>query len=308
MATALEEVDSVILNADLALTEAKSSGPGSEVRFSAPMRTLLERRLQIERDLPEALRNALIKPHYQLQYNIFTGEPVGFEALARWNHPQIGPVSPAEFIPIAEASGDVVELGRHMLRTACRDAQFLPEPMRVSVNLSMIQLLNDDVVGLVTDTLEETGLDPARLKLEVTESVIMHNVDLVANILSRLQTLGVSISLDDFGTGYSALSYLSNFKWDELKIDRSFVQACETSSKARNIVHVVKSLADKMNADLFVEGIETREQADMFRKLGCRFGQGFYFSKPIPVEQLRDLPLRREIQQETSSVFAPASF
>lgn len=296
VATEKDEINTVILNADLALTEAKLEGPGTALRFASPMRTRLERRLQIERELPNALADALIKPHYQLQFNIETREPVGLEALARWNHGDIGPVSPSEFIPIAEASGDVVELGRLMLRAACRDVQFLPDHMRVSVNLSMIQLLNDDVVALVKNTLRETGLSASRLKLEVTESVIMHNVDLVAGVLSELQELGVSISLDDFGTGYSALSYLSNFKWNELKIDRSFVVACESSPKALNIINVIKSLADKMNADLLVEGIETREQAETFKKLGCRFGQGYYFSKPIPVEQLLEYPLNAETE------------
>ncbi|WP_415716772.1 putative bifunctional diguanylate cyclase/phosphodiesterase [Roseibium sp.] len=301
-----DDLDTVVLNADLALTEAKLVGPGTDLRFSTPMRTRMERRLRIERELPDALANSLIKPHYQLQYNIVTGEPIGLEALARWNHCDIGPVSPSEFIPIAEASGDVVELGRLMLRSACRDVQFLPDHMRVSVNLSMIQLLNDDVVALVRDTLEQTGLDPRRLKLEVTESVIMHNVELVAGVLSKLQAMGVSISLDDFGTGYSALSYLSNFKWDELKIDRSFVLACESSPKALNIINVIMSLAYKMNADLLVEGLETREQAKTFQRLGCRFGQGYYFSKPIPVEQLREIPFN-EVEEIAASNLSVAA-
>jgi diguanylate cyclase (GGDEF)-like protein len=307
VATEREEIESVILNADLALTEAKLEGPGTALRFATPMRTRLERRLQIERELPNALQNSLIKPHYQLQFNIVTGEPIGLEALARWNHGDIGPVSPMEFIPIAEASGDIVELGRLMLRAACRDVLFLPDHMRVSVNLSMIQLLNDDVVALVNDTLKETGLSPNRLKLEVTESVIMHNVDLVESILSEIQELGVAISLDDFGTGYSALSYLSNFKWDELKIDRSFVIACESSPKALNIVNVIKSLADKMNADLLVEGLETREQAETFKKLGCQYGQGYFFSKPIPVEQLREFPLNADRKEKTLTKLGAAA-
>jgi EAL domain-containing protein (putative c-di-GMP-specific phosphodiesterase class I) len=159
----------------------------------------------------------------------------------------------------------------------------------------------------VIDTLKETGLSPNRLKLEVTESVIMHNVDLVESVLSEIQELGVAISLDDFGTGYSALSYLSNFKWDELKIDRSFVIACESSPKALNIVNVIKSLADKMNADLLVEGLETREQAETFKKLGCQYGQGYYFSKPIPVEQLREFPLKVDREEKTLTKLGAAA-
>jgi len=289
VAESREEIGYVVLNADLALTEAKASGRGTAREFAQVMRTRLERRLQIERQLPFALRNSRIQPHYQLQFDMETGEPVGLEALARWNHSDIGPVSPSEFIPIAEASGDVVELGRVMLKSACRDVQLLPDHLHVAVNLSMIQVLNDDIPKLVTETLRETGLSAARLKLEITESVFMQNVEIVSSVLSELQELGVSISLDDFGTGYSALSYLSNFMWNELKIDRSFVTACEASPKALNIVNVIKSLADKMNATLLVEGLETKEQVDTFRTLGCRFGQGFYYSKPKPIYELRQI-------------------
>ncbi|WP_068411650.1 bifunctional diguanylate cyclase/phosphodiesterase [Labrenzia sp. OB1] len=277
----------VVLNADVALMEAKAAGRGTVMQFAEPMRTRLERRLQIERHLPNALRNATIQPHYQFQVNFDTGEPIGMEALARWTHSDIGLVSPEEFIPIAEASGDVIELGRFMLRSACRDIQLLPDHIHVSVNLSMIQLMNDDIVQLVKTTLRETGLRPDRLKLEITESVFMQNVDFVSGVLRRLQDLGVSISLDDFGTGYSALSYLNKFKWDELKIDRSFVTACDDSAKARKVVKVIKSLADTMNVTLLIEGVETREQVEIFRTLGCLYGQGYFYSKPKPIFEIR---------------------
>ncbi|POF30000.1 putative bifunctional diguanylate cyclase/phosphodiesterase [Roseibium marinum] len=277
----------VILNADIALMEAKGAGRGTAMHFCEPMRTRLERRLQIERQLPNALRNAMIQPHYQLQVNIATGEPVGMEALARWTHSDIGPISPAEFIPIAEASGDVIELGRFMLRSACRDIQLMPGHIHVSVNLSMIQLMNDDIVELVCSTLRETGLPANRLKLEITESVFMQNTDFVSGVLTRLQNLGVSISLDDFGTGYSALSYLNKFKWNELKIDRSFVTACDASPKALNVVKVIKSLASKMNATLLIEGMETRKQVETFKNLGCLYAQGYFYSKPKPIFEIQ---------------------
>ncbi|PVB62791.1 EAL domain-containing protein [Labrenzia sp. 011] len=302
VATSREETGYVILNADVALMEAKEAGRGTAMHFAESMRTRLERRLQIERQLPDALQNGMIQPHYQPQVNIATGEPVGMEALARWSHSDIGPLSPAEFIPIAEASGDVIELGRIMLRSACRDIQLLPDHIHVSVNLSMIQLMNDDVVKLVGATLRETGLSPDRLKLEVTESVFMQNVDLVSGVLARLQDLGVSISLDDFGTGYSALNYLNKFKWNELKIDRSFVTACDTSPKALSVVKVIKSLADKMDAELLIEGLETRKQVDTFRDLGCLYGQGFFYSKPKPIAELQQFfreaePFRNTVVQ-----------
>ncbi|WP_428647672.1 putative bifunctional diguanylate cyclase/phosphodiesterase [Roseibium sp.] len=286
VAEGTRELDFVTLNADLALTEAKARGRGTSIRFASQMRSQLERRLQIERELPVALQRRTIQPNYQLQYNLVTGQPVGVEALARWFHEEIGQVSPNEFIPIAEASGDVIELGQFMLKTACRDVQRLPGHIRVAVNLSMVQLLNDDVFDLVETTLRETGLPPRRLKLEVTESIFMHNVETVSSVLTNMQNLGVAISLDDFGTGYSALGYLNNFKWDELKIDRSFVNACEVSSKALNIVSVIQSLAEKMNANLLVEGLETSEQVTIFRNLGCRYGQGFHYSRAMPIEDV----------------------
>ncbi len=286
IASTTNEIDYAILNADLALTEAKALGRGSSVRFAPSMRSQLERRLQIERDLPIALKEGKIQPHYQLQHDLITGRAVGMEALARWEHSEIGMISPSEFIQIAEASGSILKLGQLMLQTACRDVQRLPASIGVSVNLSMIQLLNDDVLELVQTTLAETGLPPQRLKLEVTESVFMHNVETVSGVLSRLQHLGISISLDDFGTGYSALSYLNTFKWDELKIDRTFVTACETSTEAKNVVEVIRSLADKMNANLMVEGLETKEQANIFQSLGCRFGQGFHYSKPMSIDDI----------------------
>ncbi len=281
-----KEIDYVVLNADLALTDAKSRMRGTSMGFLPPMRTSFERRLQIERELPKALENGQIQPFYQMQFNVMTGEPVGMEALARWTDSGIGCVSPGEFIPVAEASGDILVLGRQVLNAACRDIQSLPGELPVSVNLSMIQLLNDNVVDVVTAALETSGLHPGRLTIEVTESVVMKNIQAVTRTLSDIQSLGVSISLDDFGTGYSSLSYLGNFRWDELKIDRSFVASCETSSKTLNIVNVIKMLADKLNAKLMIEGLETRKQVDIFRDLGCHFGQGYYYSRPASLEEL----------------------
>lgn len=283
-----DEIGNVVLNADLALTQAKAAGRGSAIAFSGPMRTQMERRLRIERDLPAALECGDIEPHYQLQYNMITGQPVGLEALARWHHFELGPISPVEFIPIAEASGDILALGRLMLKSACRDAALLPSDISVAVNFSMIQFLNDDMIDLVKSVLEESGLAPHRLKLEVTESIIMRNVKTVSEILSQLQALGVRISLDDFGTGYSALSYLCTLSWDEIKIDRSFVRACEESAKAVNIIGVMQSMANKMQAELVVEGLETPEQVLLFKKLGCLYGQGFHFNRPSPFQDLSE--------------------
>ena len=283
-----KELEAVMLNADLALTEAKNTGRGSIKGFELSMRSQLERRLKIEQQLPAALKNAMIKPHYQFQVDMRSGTIVGLEALARWTHPSLGPVPPHEFIPIAEASGDIVELGHMILKAACRDVQILPKYVQVAVNLSIIQLLNENVFELVSKTLAESGLDARRLKLEVTESTIMHNVDRMVEVLSSLQAIGVTISLDDFGTGYSALSYINHFNWDELKIDKSFVEVCEGSPNNLKTIGVIISLAKQVGAKVMVEGLETGAQVEQFKKLGCRFAQGHYFSRPVPLEKLSE--------------------
>jgi diguanylate cyclase (GGDEF)-like protein len=281
--------EDLVRNAALALTEAKTQGKGLVLRFDPRLRAVQQRRRRIEADVEEGLAKGHIAPHYQPQLDLVSGRPVGVEALARWHHPELGPISPAEFIPIAESSGSVTRIGRLILEAACRDAVALPEHIRVSVNLSVIQILKDDVVGAVQQALRKTGLAPARLTLEVTESAMMTDPDRVRDVLDQLKAVGVSISLDDFGTGYSSLAYLTRFDWDEIKIDRSFIARAANDPINLMIIRLTRVLARKMNAKVAVEGVETLEQRDLVRSIGCDTAQGYLFSPPLPLAELMPL-------------------
>jgi diguanylate cyclase (GGDEF)-like protein len=304
--------EDLILDADLALREAKAQGKGIVLGFEPRMRVDLQRRLRIEADLDRAIANGDIYPHYQLQFDLGSGRPIGAEALARWCHPELGWISPAEFIPIAESSGAVVRMGRAILETACRDATDFPEDFSLSVNLSVVQLLKDDIVGTVKGVLARTGLEPERLTLEVTESTMMTDLGKMLDVLARLKKCGVSISLDDFGTGYSALSYLTKFEWDELKIDRSFVASLLSNPMNLAIIRTVRALARKMGAKVTVEGIETVEQRRLLTRLGCDAGQGYLFGRPVPAQEIRSVlagggrrdeesPVARRFRSQTTS-------
>ncbi|WP_417767329.1 putative bifunctional diguanylate cyclase/phosphodiesterase [Stappia sp.] len=280
------DVPALMRNADIALSEAKSRGKGIVVGCDEVMRASLERRKSIEQDISGGLERGEIFPFFQSQVDLATGEVVGFEALARWRHPTLGWISPMDFIPIAEASGQINAIGSAILASACEVACRFPSPVPVSVNVSVAQLMNDEIVGTVRDILARTGLPASRLTLEVTESVVMHDQERALSMLGRLKELGVSIALDDFGTGYSALAYLINFDWDELKIDKSFVQSLQTNPDSAAIIRTIVSLALQIKTSVVVEGIETVEQHMWLKDIGCRVGQGYHFSRPIPAERL----------------------
>jgi EAL domain-containing protein (putative c-di-GMP-specific phosphodiesterase class I) len=204
----------------------------------------------------------------------------------------LGWVSPAEFIPVAEGSGAIVRIGRLMLETACRDAATIPDDVGIAVNLSVVQILKDDIVDTVKTVLAGTGLAPGRLTLEITESVMMTDPDKVIDALNQLKMLGVCISLDDFGTGYSALAYLTQFRWDELKIDRSFIGRAWSDPINLTIIKAVKMLAQQMNAKLTIEGVEKLEQCNLLREIGCDMVQGYLFGPPVPLSELQPALLR----------------
>jgi diguanylate cyclase (GGDEF)-like protein len=285
-------VDDLIVKADLALTKAKGMGKGVALAFDPEMLVDLKRRLRLEADLKPAIAKGEIGPHYQPKIDLATSRLIGLEALARWRHPELGWISPGEFIPIAESSGAIVQIGRMMLEAACHDAATLPENVSISVNLSVIQILKDDIVRVVNDVLTSNGLAPARLTLEITESVMMTDPEKVLGALKQLKMLGVCISLDDFGTGYSALSYLTRFNWDELKIDRSFIQGALCDPMNLTIIKTIKILAQEMNAKLTIEGVETHEQHELLRKIGCDTVQGYLFGPPVPLNELQPNVLR----------------
>ncbi|OHV82477.1 bifunctional diguanylate cyclase/phosphodiesterase [Ensifer sp. LCM 4579] len=274
------------LNADLALNQAKLSGRGSIVAFGPEMRAIITHRNQIDADLSEAIKTGGIVPFYQLQVELGTGRIIGVEALARWRRATGEWISPGEFIPIAESTGQIVEIGRLMLEAACRDARSFPLNVPVSVNISVVQLMRDDIVSVVSDLLAATGLPSHRLRLEVTESAVMADVERALEALSRLKALGVSISLDDFGTGYSSLAYLRSFAWDELKIDRSFVQGIGNDPHSLAIVKTVVALACELEISVVAEGIESHPQHQLLHEAGCMIGQGYLYSKPVPLAEL----------------------
>jgi diguanylate cyclase (GGDEF)-like protein len=303
-----ESGSSLLQNADLALSHAKATGKGRVQLYNGSMRADATRRRLIEDGIEGALENGDIAAHYQPQVDMETGRIVGLEALARWRHSQLGWIAPSEFIPIAEASGHIIDIGERILQTACRDAVALPLDVPVAVNLSVAQLARDDLVDTVAAVLKRSRLPASRLKLEVTESVVMKDTTRAIATLSRLKALGVAISLDDFGTGYSALSYLRSFDWDELKIDRSFVQSLESDRHSLSIVTSILELAGRLDIAVTVEGVETRQQVDLLTEAGCRIAQGFLFGAPMPVGDLPALMLRGFASREAATaVVRPAS-
>ncbi|MCY0146380.1 EAL domain-containing protein [Hoeflea sp. G2-23] len=292
-----------LLDADLALSNAKALGKGIVVTFDPSMRKDFERRGRLETNLKHALTNGDIFPFYQPQMDIRNGQLVGFEALARWKHSELGWIGPNEFIPIAETSSQIVELGRCILTTACVDAMAFPDNIRVSVNLSVGQMLRDDVIGMVTGILASTGFPAHRLTLEVTESVMMSEPELATRILNGLKDLGISIALDDFGTGYSALSYLRQFDWDELKIDKSFVDDLGDDPRALSIVESVVDLATELGMKVVAEGVETGAQHEILRKSGCHIAQGYLLGRPQPIDQVH-LTLLKSLAENGTDVEA----
>jgi diguanylate cyclase (GGDEF)-like protein len=266
--------------ADMALYRAKNEGRNRACIYDAVMDADLSQRKLVEQELRETIENDGLKVLYQPIFNASGERVVGVEALARWPHPTRGMISPDEFIPIAEHSGLIVELGARVLRRACLDGLAWPG-ITVSVNVSPIQFRRLDFVGMVERTLAETGFDPARLELELTESTLLGNVDSAEAAMRRLKALGVKLALDDFGTGYSSLLYLRRFPFDKLKIDRSFVLSIEKAADAAAIVHAVVSLGRGLGMKVTAEGVETAEQHLFLRAAGVHFMQGFRFGKPM---------------------------
>lgn len=279
----------IIRNANLAVANAVNHGRRRVVTYEAAMRTEMERQTIVENALARAIEANELLPHFQPQFNLKTGRIFGVEALARWYHSELGWISPSEFIPIAERNGDIVSLGWKILETACSEVQLLPSELTVSVNLSVAQILSDDVVAMMDECLGRTGLPASRLKLEVTETTIMSDLKRIQTTLSEMRALGVGISLDDFGVGYSALSYLTDFHWDEIKIDRSFATKAVRDRKIRDILKLVLGIAETMGSDVLIEGIETVEQRDVLVDLGCANGQGYLFGGPMAIDDITTL-------------------
>jgi EAL domain-containing protein (putative c-di-GMP-specific phosphodiesterase class I) len=250
------------------------------------MNTSVGARLNLERRLRRALRDGEFLLHYQPQVDIQSGQIVGMEALVRWLDPEVGLVPPSAFIPVAEESGLIGPLSEWVLREACRQNKAWQDeglpPARVSVNLSARQFQQRDIAKLVMSILEETGLAPQYLELELTESTIMRNAEEAVTMLAELHALGIGLAIDDFGTGYSSLSYLKRFPVDRLKIDRSFVSDIGASSDDETITSAIIALAHSLQLQVIAEGVETAAQLDFLRERACTEMQGYFFARPLP--------------------------
>ncbi|HWP14943.1 MAG TPA: PAS-domain containing protein [Xanthobacteraceae bacterium] len=289
--------DHLMKCADLALYRAKAEGRGTFRFFEPDMDARIQARRALEVDLRRALTSGEFTLAYQPQINLAANELIAMEALLRWNHPQRGPVPPAEFIPLAEETGLIVPLGEWVLREACKDAAQWPASVRVAVNLSPVQFRNRGLVTTVTQALASARLMPDRLELEITEAVLLQDDDTIVTMLHQLRALGVRIAMDDFGTGYSSLSYLRSFPFDKIKIDRSFIKDIERSRDSAVIIKAIASLGQSLGIDTTAEGIETAEQLELVRRAGCTEMQGYLASPPRPAAEAADLiaRFRREV-------------
>nr|WP_306467243.1 bifunctional diguanylate cyclase/phosphodiesterase [Limimaricola sp. G21655-S1] len=270
-------------NADAALYEAKSEGRSTYRVFEAAMGADQGNRRQFENDLRHAISRNELSLVYQPQLALRSGKVTGFEALLRWNHGTKGPISPVAFIPIAEECGAIVQIGEWVLRTACAEAARWETPLTISVNVSAVQLSRGGLPELVAKVLRDTGLDPARLELEVTESCMIKDIDTVLLVLNKLKKLGLRIAMDDFGTGYSSLSTLRAFPFDKIKVDRSLVRSIDTSPEAAAILRAVLGLARGLELPALAEGVETSAELAFLREEACEAMQGYLCSPPAPI-------------------------
>jgi diguanylate cyclase (GGDEF)-like protein len=276
------ETDVLMKNAGVALFHAKADGRKRERFFTAEMEEQIQARHAFEADLRAAVQNEEFELHYQPLFDLAQQRICGFEALMRWNHPTRGRVPPMEFIPLAEEVGLIVDIGRWVLQRACLEAARWPEDIKVAVNVSAIQFTSSDLPADVAKALSAAELSPSRLELEITESVLMENLDEVLPILHALRARGIRISMDDFGTGYSSLSYLSSFPFDKIKIDKSFVNDIVTNKEAFAIMRAIILLGDALGMRVTVEGVETAEQLALLEREECDEIQGYHISPPKP--------------------------
>ncbi len=275
--------------ADLAMYAAKAAGRRTYRFFDPAMEAEANRRRELERDLRAALAENGFELHYQPLVDLRNDEVTGCEALLRWRHPVRGMVSPAEFIPVAEETGLIEEIGQWVLRTACAEAATWPDHVRIAVNVSPIQFKSETLSLKVATALADTGLDPRRLELEITEAVLIADDDAALVTLNQLRALGIHIALDDFGTGYSSLQYLQRFPFDKIKIDRSFVKEVTHNSSSASIIRAVVSIAADRNMITTAEGVETLHQRETVQNLGCTQMQGYLFSAARPAHEIRGL-------------------
>ena len=306
-----KDVETLLKNSDMAMFRAKSQGGRSYEFYADSMQEIAAKRLAMEVKLQRALENDEFELLYQPKVNLKTGQATGVEALLRWRNAEEGLVGPDDFIPIAEETGAIVPIGEWVLRKAIEQAlewqnEGLPS-VRIAVNVSARQIEHrGGFVQMVADLLEETGLDPRLLDLEITEGALLRDEDAAIALFEKLQALGVGLSLDDFGTGYSSLSYLQRLPVDTLKIDRSFIQGVDSNPEAAALIGSIIAMAKILHLKVVVEGVETKKQRRFLEELGCDEIQGFLFSKPVSAEKaaaiLRRKPSRRKKKARSAAL------
>jgi diguanylate cyclase (GGDEF)-like protein len=285
------DLDQILKNADLAMYAAKAAGRRTWRFFEPEMEAEMRARRDLEIDLRQAIVDGGFEVYYQPCLDLQTNAITGCEALVRWRHPQRGMISPADFIPIAEETGLINQLGEWVLTTACREAATWPDDIRLAVNVSPVQFRSGTLALKVIAALGDSGLPASRLELEITEAVLIRDDETALAVLHQLRAIGVRIALDDFGTGYSSLSYLQRFPFDKIKIDRCFITDVAEPEGSSCIVQAVVNIAADRHMTTTAEGVETEQQRDLLRTLGCSEMQGYLFSPPKPAAEIRPLLL-----------------
>ena len=284
------DISRLLAKADAAMYAAKASGRNGFCAYTADGANFNPTTLSLENELRRGIERDELRLLFQPQVDLQSEEISGVEALVRWEHPSRGLLAPIEFITLAEESGLIVQLGEWVLREACcRLAEWCAQgkrPLRMSINISAVQFRQNDFLAILESALQDSGVDPCLIELELTESVLMHNFDDVLNTLWQIKALGISLAIDDFGTGYSSLNYLRRFPIDRLKIDQSFVRDIEHTPANESITRAIIALANSLSLDIVAEGIEKIEEKELLERLGCPQGQGYYFSRPVAGERI----------------------
>lgn len=296
------DMNTLIKNADTAMYHAKEHGRNNFQFYKHAMNATAMDRLNMENNLRRAIEKDEFLLHYQPRINITTGRIVGIEALIRWQHPEQGLIAPAEFIPLAEETGLIIPMGEWALKTACMQNKIWQQqgpiyaPVSIAINLSGHQFRQDNLIKIIEKVLGDTNLDPVFLELEITESVIMSNVDNTMALLHKLKDMGIQLSMDDFGTGYSSFNYLKRFPLDNIKIDQSFIKDISNSKRDETIIKAIIAMAHTLGVNVVAEGVETSEQLELLQEFGCDEMQGFIMSRPLPAEHVQEfLEIRENI-------------
>lgn len=279
----------ILANAELALDEARKISGNSYVAYRNDIAEKIDYSRAVENELWQALDRDQIYVAYQPQIDINSEELIGVEALIRWNHPELGSVSPETFIGIAEANGYLDKIGSWVINKACDDALMIPDHVSVAVNVAPAQFMRTDVAAIVESALKRTGLPASRLHIEITEAGLLDDTDKVVSTLKKLSEMGITIALDDFGTGHSSLGYFANFPIDKIKVDQMFVRTLERNSDNEAIIRSIKELSNGLNLTMICEGIETQEQLQILREIGVHQGQGYLFGKPMPLDAIVEI-------------------